>query len=90
MSAIVTALLADLSDADLDQLAELLAPRLRDRLGTGEARVWLNAKQAADYLACPTSRIHDLVQLKELTPRRDGRRLLFRRADLDTYLEGTT
>jgi hypothetical protein len=27
------------------------------------------------------------VQLGKLEPRRDGRRLLFRRADLDAYLE---
>lgn len=87
MSALAHALIAELSADDLDALAELLAPRLRDRLGTGEARVWLNAKQAAEYIAAPVSRVHDLVALGYLEPRRDGRRLLFRRADLDHYLE---
>ena len=28
-----------------------------------------------------------LVQLRKLRPRRDGRRLLFKRSDLDSYIE---
>jgi excisionase family DNA binding protein len=49
---------------------------------------WLNTDQAAAYIAAPRGRIHDLVQLGRLQPRRDGRRLLFRRDELDRYLEG--
>jgi excisionase family DNA binding protein len=49
---------------------------------------WLDTKGAAEYIAAPVGRIHDLVGLRKLTPRRDGRRLLFHRADLDRYLEG--
>jgi hypothetical protein len=30
------------------------------------------------------------VKLGKLDPRRDGRRLLFKAADLDTYLEATS
>jgi excisionase family DNA binding protein len=48
---------------------------------------WLNTEQAAEYIAASTGRIHDLVSLRKITPRRDGRRLLFRREDLDHYLE---
>ena len=51
------------------------------------ASPWLDAKGAAEYMACPLSRVHDLVGLRKLEPRRDGRRLLFRRSDLDAYLE---
>jgi excisionase family DNA binding protein len=91
MSAIVDALLAELDDQALDRLAQLLAPRLADQLeGPSAARPWLNARQAADYIAAPVSRIHDLVQLGVLEPRRDGRRLLFRSADLDAYLEAAS
>ena len=98
MSAIVDAFLADMTDDDLDRLAEKLAPRLLERIPTlalaarsaSEKRaVWLNSDQAAEHLGCPRSRIHDLVQLGKLEPRRDGRRLLFRREELDAYLEGT-
>jgi excisionase family DNA binding protein len=51
------------------------------------ASPWLDTKGAAEHLACGTDRIYDLVQLGKLHPRRDGRRLLFRPADLDAYVE---
>ena len=87
MSTIVTALLEALTDEHLDQLADLLAPRLVRRLIPSHDDRWLNSHQAAEYLGCPRSRIHDLVQLGKLTPRRDGRRLAFKRSDLEAYLE---
>jgi excisionase family DNA binding protein len=80
------ALIAELSDADLRDLARLLAPYL-PATAPADPTTWLNTDQAADYLSCPRSRIHDLVQLHKLSPRRDGRRLVFKRADLDAYLE---
>jgi len=86
MSAIVDALLAELDDQALDALAELLAPRLADRLAQRTAPAWLDAAGAAEYLAASRERIYDLVQLEKLRPERDGRRLLFRRDDLDAYL----
>lgn len=95
MSALAKALLADLNDDDLDTLAELLAPRLSERLAQrahAPAREagWLNAAQAAEYIGAPKSRVYDLVQLGKLSPRRDGRSLRFRRSDLDAYLEGVS
>lgn len=48
---------------------------------------WFNVASAAAYLDCPKSRIHDLVRLGKLKPHRDGRRLLFRRANLDAILD---
>ena len=94
MSVLATALLAELDDQALDQLAALLAPRIAVALAVRGASQkeagWLNSDQAAEYLGCPRSRIHDLVALRRLEPRRDGRRLLFRRSDLDAYLEGSS
>jgi excisionase family DNA binding protein len=88
VSAFATALLAELDDMALDALADLLAPKLAARLQPDErAGPYLNAQEAARYLACTRGRLYDLVQLKKLTPTRDGRRLLFRQADLDSYLE---
>jgi excisionase family DNA binding protein len=88
---VATALIAELTEQDLDQLADLLGDRLEARLAqrahasAGEA--WLNASQAAEHLACSRGRIYDLVQLGKLSPRRDGRRVLFRPEDLDACLE---
>lgn len=88
MSAIVDALLAELDDEALDRLATLLAPHLASRLEKdAPATPWLNAEEAARYLACERGRLYDLVQLGKLEPCRDGRRLLFRRSDLDAYVE---
>ena len=47
----------------------------------------LSTDDAARHLACSRDRLYDLVQLGKLKPRRDGRRLLFKLTDLDTYLE---
>ncbi len=48
---------------------------------------WLDVEQAAAYLACPKSRIYDLVQLRRLRHAKDGRNLKFRREWLDQALE---
>ena len=76
----------DLPDEMLERIAERAAELVAERQAAS-ASPWLDTKGAADYLAAPVGRIHDLVQLRKLEPCRDGRRLLFRRADLDAYLE---
>jgi excisionase family DNA binding protein len=81
------ALIEALDEPALDALAELLAPRLAARFSApAGASPWLDASGAAEYLATTRGRLYDLVQLGKLSPRRDGRRLLFRRDDLDRYL----
>jgi excisionase family DNA binding protein len=75
-----------LSREQLEQIAERVAELLTERQAPTGEDPWLNSDQAAAYLGCPRSRIHDLVQLRRLHPHRDGRRLLFRRSDLDAYL----
>jgi excisionase family DNA binding protein len=88
MSTLATALLAELDEDALEVLADRLAPLLAARLNAEEpTSPWLNAEDAARYLACSRDRLYDLVQLGKLEPRRDGRRLLFKRTDLDAYLE---
>jgi excisionase family DNA binding protein len=77
----------ELPDAVLEAIASRAAELLAERQAVS-ASPWLDTKAAAEHLAAPVGRIHDLVQLGKLTPRRDGRRLLFRRSDLDGYLEG--
>ena len=71
-------------DALLDAIADRVAARLVQHAGPSP---WLNVTQAAAYIAAPRSRVHDLVARGKLRPHRDGRRLLFRAADLDAALE---
>ncbi|HEY3971129.1 MAG TPA: helix-turn-helix domain-containing protein, partial [Solirubrobacteraceae bacterium] len=51
---------------------------------------WLNVAEAAERLRCRKDRIYDLISLGKLHPRRDGRRVLLHRDDLDSYVEGRT
>ena len=75
------------SDDEIERIAVRVAAILDEREPPSPGTGWLNTKQAAEYMACPTSRIHDLVQLRALHPEREGKRLLFRRSDLDLYIE---
>jgi excisionase family DNA binding protein len=75
----------ELTPAQLEAIAERVDALLADRQAPADDR-YLNAEQAAAYLACSTGRIYDLIQLQKLTPLRDGRRVLFRRVDLDACL----
>jgi excisionase family DNA binding protein len=67
-----------------ERVAELLANSLA---GSSAPEPWIGVEQAAEHLACPPSRIYDLVSQGRLTPRRDGRRLLFKRSHLDAAIE---
>jgi excisionase family DNA binding protein len=72
------------------EFVEMVARRAAEIVAAGQSlSPWLDTKGAAEYLACEPARIHDLVALKRLHPRRDGRRLLFKSADLDDYLESS-
>jgi excisionase family DNA binding protein len=91
VSELALALLDQLDESALVLLAERLAPHLQrilDARPTGSGDGWFNTAQAADYLGCSPDRLHDLVARRALSHGRDGRRLLFKRADLDRYVEG--
>jgi excisionase family DNA binding protein len=79
----------DASSEFVSELADQVADRVADRLPRDPAGDrWLDVAQAAEYLACETHRIHDLVSQGRLQyDGRDGRRGLFRRSTLDGYLE---
>lgn len=75
-----------LTDEQLAEIAERAAA-----LVSASAPVvspWLNVAEAAERLRCRKDRIYDLIALGKLHPRRDGRRLLLHRDDLDAYIEG--
>ena len=78
-----------LTDEQLALLACRVAALLDDQRSEPVSEdAWLNVRNAARYLDCPESRIYDLVQLGHIEPERDGRRLLFRRSELDDYVRG--
>jgi excisionase family DNA binding protein len=87
MSPLAAALLDALDDDALDALAAKLAPRMAN-VTTPTASPWLNVADAAERLRCGKDRIYDLIALGKLHPRRDGRRVLLHRGDLDAYIEG--
>ncbi len=69
----------------LDELAERVARKIE-----APPEPYINAEGAAEYLACDKRRIYDLVERGNLEPHRDGKRLLFRRSELDNYVSGLT
>ena len=76
--------LLTLSDDQVEQIARRAAELLP---APSSVSPWLDAEGAAAYLATTRDRIYDLIALGKLEPRRDGRRVLLRREDLDAYLE---
>lgn len=67
-------------DAIAARVAALMAP-------ANEApEPWVDTAEAARHLACSPGRIHDLKAKGAIPFRKDGSRLLFRRSDLDAYL----
>ncbi|HEX4838589.1 MAG TPA: helix-turn-helix domain-containing protein [Solirubrobacteraceae bacterium] len=77
-----------LTDAQLVEIAERAARLVPT--GAQPTSPWLNVAEAAELLRCSKDRIYDLIALGKLQPRRDGRRVLLRRDDLDAYVEGQT
>ena len=69
-------------DAIADRVADILATRADD-----QDDGWLDAKAAAAYVHCPVSRIYSLNSANRIPVHRDGSRLLFRRSELDAWIE---
>jgi excisionase family DNA binding protein len=89
-AALGAALVAVLADEDLNVLADRLAPLVAARLQSDEGDDgYVGTDGAAAFMGCPRGRIHDLVQVGQLKPLRDGRSLRFRKRDLVAYLEAS-
>ncbi len=71
----------ELLDYHAAKVAEELATRM-----TPPPQPYMNVDDAAEYLACGKRRIYDLVERGTVACYRDGKRLLFRREDLDSYV----
>ncbi|HEY1518835.1 MAG TPA: hypothetical protein VGF91_20570 [Solirubrobacteraceae bacterium] len=91
MSAILDAVLAELTDGDeraLIRLADRLAPLLAKRLvQPGPQDGWLRgAEQIAGYIGSPRSRVYALASARRIPVQRDGSTLVARRSELDSWL----
>lgn len=68
----------------LEAIAERAAEILADR--QGERTGYLDVAGAAEFLACPKSRIYALVSADRIPYEKDGSRLLFDRGELRAYV----
>jgi excisionase family DNA binding protein len=86
MSAIVAALLAELDDQALAELARRLQPHLAEPARVGDDG-WLSTKQAAAYLGITVNALHKLTRARALPFEQSspGGKCWFRRADLDGW-----
>ena len=72
-----------LDPRDLERLAELVAERLERK-----PEPWIGVRDAAEHLGCRPQRIYNLVHARAIPHRKDGSRVLFRRSELDAWLDG--
>lgn len=71
-----------------DELVEAVARRAAELAADMLApEPWLDVAAAGEHLACPPSRVYALVSAGRIPVHRDGSRLLFRRAELDRWVE---
>lgn len=75
----------DLPDEFAEQVAQRAAQIVIERVQL-EPEGYIGVREAADFLACPTSRIYSLVSAKRIPHYKDGSRLLFDRSELREFV----
>jgi hypothetical protein len=89
---LVDVLLAELDDAALDALADLLVPRLAGRVAAAapQADGWLDSAGAANYLGISKNALHKLTASRTITFEQEapGCKCWFRRVELDAWRRG--
>jgi excisionase family DNA binding protein len=90
MSALTAALVADLAEATEEQraqLAELLRPYLSPSKAQASVSQWLRgADQIAAYIGAPRSRVYALASAGRIPVERDGSALIAHTSALDDWL----
>jgi excisionase family DNA binding protein len=76
-----------LSEELLQQIAHRVAELVRDDTRGTSDDGYMDVAGAAEFLACPSSRIYSLVSAKRMPHHRDGSRLLFDRNELRAYIQ---
>lgn len=75
---------------DAERFAALVAQYMGGASKPDTRPEFLTAEEAAGVLKCGRARIYELARTGRLPSRRDGRRVLFARSDLDAYLSTPT
>lgn len=84
---VARAILAELTEAELEELAELLAPRIAARLSPQTPDAWLRgADEIGRYIGAPRSRVYALVSAGRIPIEHDGSALIARTSELDHWL----
>jgi excisionase family DNA binding protein len=76
----------ELNEATIAEIVERVAATMRAT--TADASPWMNINQAADYLSWPKDRIYKLTSAGAIPHRKHGNRIMFRREELDAWLDG--
>jgi excisionase family DNA binding protein len=76
----------DLPADVVEALAERVAEVLAQRQDAEQDRGFIDVAGAADFLACPASRIYSLVSARRIPFHKDGSRLLFDTGELRDYV----
>jgi excisionase family DNA binding protein len=89
MSQLAAALIAQLDDDALAELAARLGPFLL-RAEPAEGDRWLNTRQAAEYLGISPNALHKLTAARAIPfeQERPGAKCWFRRSELDAWRRG--
>jgi excisionase family DNA binding protein len=82
----VTALTLDIAEELVERIAERAAELVAERQDARVEEKFVDVTGAAEFLACPRSRIYALVSAGRLPHHRDGSRLLFDRDELREYV----
>jgi excisionase family DNA binding protein len=83
---LVTALILDIAEELVEWIAKRAAELVAERWDSSEDESFLDVAGAAEFLACPRSRIYALVSARRLPHHHDGSRLLFDRRELREYV----
>ena len=81
----MAAVTLDIADEMVERIAERAAELFADRQ-SAMVGGYLDVAGAAEFLACPRSRIYALVSARRLPHHHDGSRLLFDREELREYV----
>lgn len=79
------ALVLPFPDDWLDEIARRVVA-LMGQAPTGDADPWMTVTDAARHMGCTTNRVYKLVAQESLPHYREGRRLLFKRSELDSFI----
>lgn len=72
----------------IEQIAQRAAEIVERSQPSPETAGYLDHAQAANYIAANPRRLYDLVSAQLIPVYKDGSRNLYRRCDLDAYVEG--